>query len=658
MAGVATKKRGGDEAVQLTFPTVFEYTAAAEGLPQMMMGMTPGHQRDIPAASLDDLQEAYHEQKRVDAARMAMAKVQSTKNAELYYLSSPHGYKVPKPVLSQRRFANPSNGAAGLGGDLYTARRDPEGLVGGVLRTKVAQKWGATQLQNRVTQLDAINEAKAAFETGVAMDQSPVPLPVQREVEQGLPSKEVSLMVELNTYRQALLDALASGELNRFALTDFARFLSLFFRIAPTAHREELEDIKDGADSMGELMTGVREQAAEGFDTGRRGVHEPEIADFVGGVGQLVKKVIDYVNQMLAAVDRQPRERLALSKALVRSLGFTKQLTRVERQGVTPAPMNVAEAARRPGRDDDGDDDEDGGDHFTRPRPTREDDAEEEQRRGESAALTGRFNRDTRQVFGARQGAYLGEALTEADLPDSVQTNAFRRARPAEMSVRAATRESEAPAFSDVSSSGVSRRPRRRRPAAAAAAAAAADSSGYSSTERLFRRGMAEADRIAQQINARVAQRQLAPYVREDYAEYAEPAAAAAAAPSSGSERVAFSPRRRGVSAASAAAAAPAPAPAPAPATAEKAWNQRSAAQKARVLYQLNQEGRRYEELPAILGITRNIARKTWDNAIAKKPRQYVVKPKEGRGKMTPAQHAAKKLGKRVVGKGKKKTLD
>lgn len=448
MAAVATKKPGGDEAVQLTFPTVFEYTAATEGLPMMMYGMMPPV-RHIPAASLDDVQEAYHEQKMLDAHRMVMAKVQSKKSSENYYLKSHQGYIVPPPVLGQRKFANPSFGAAGVGGDLYSARRTApaaapfmcsgNGLHGGVLRTQEGQKWGATRLQDRVAQLNTIEAAQAAFENGQAVSSMETPT----AVEQGLPSREVNLLVEFNTYRQSLVDALVSGSLDRFALTDFARMLSILFRVAPGANREELEDMKSGSDTMLQLMDGVAEQAREGYDIGRRGSSAPQIRRFIANVGSLVEKTAAYVNGMLGGVDLQYKERIALSKNLVRSLGFTRLLNTLEYR--TPPPAAAAAAADAPGDDDDEDDDE-GGDHFTREAPTRED--SEAPPRGAYQS----FSRDQRNVFGSRSGAYDGEALA-GDMPTSTAQNTARRPQSNQMSTAVFSQTPVRPVFSDIGAS-------------------------------------------------------------------------------------------------------------------------------------------------------------------------------------------------------------
>ena len=170
IGAIATKKPGGDEAVQLTFPSMYESRYSAYNYaPRYAQSMSPSYlsqQTELPAG--DDLQSGYHQIKRQDANRMANSKVTSTLMSQQRALSSAHGYYgMPKPSLSQRRFANPSNGDYGQA----STRRDnveapfhfAEGLEGGVLRTSVGQEYGRKLMLDRIKQYDAINNAKSQF---------------------------------------------------------------------------------------------------------------------------------------------------------------------------------------------------------------------------------------------------------------------------------------------------------------------------------------------------------------------------------------------------------------------------------------------------------------------------------------------------------------
>jgi hypothetical protein len=481
MAAVVTKKPGGDNAVQMTFPTVFEYTYAAEGLPLLFGGaLTRSQSRaveqarqmqmmeqnvaQIPAASIDDLQEAYHEQKRIDATRMANAKVASTRTSERLMLTGHQNYHLPKPVLTQRRFANPSNGAGGLGGDLYSARNDRlTSLYGGVLRTKEAQQWGRNQLQNRVAQLDAIDQASAEFQMSNVAELSEAPI----AVEQGLPSAKVNLFVEFNLLRQALLDALLSGAIDRFTLTDYARMLAILFRLAPSANREELEDMKEGADSMASLMQGVRDQAAEGYDAERRGIISAP--KYLSGIETLVDKTSKYVNEMLRNVSLSPKERVALSRNLVRDLGFGKQLTALEDK-VYQTALRDARGERK--TDDNVDDDDDGGDHFTPESQTVEDTARREQVANTSVYnMSGQFSKSTQDTFAKRSGAYGDKPYSAEDLPSSSAQNTGRRGNIEKARMPVLAPSVPEPAFADIGQ-------RRRVAPAATATQVVADGEG------------------------------------------------------------------------------------------------------------------------------------------------------------------------------------
>ena len=183
MAAVTTKKPGADIGVELTFPAVFQEVYADSGESMRYAPTFP--LAPPPFREAQDLQGAYHEQKRRDAHHMVMAGVGATKAAEARMLASHANYfGMPKPVLSQRVFANPSLG--NQPGAIDSARRTMPGstapfhcisaasasggasacgscyesqLTGGVLRTLQGQEWAAKKLQARVKQLDAIDSA-------------------------------------------------------------------------------------------------------------------------------------------------------------------------------------------------------------------------------------------------------------------------------------------------------------------------------------------------------------------------------------------------------------------------------------------------------------------------------------------------------------------
>jgi len=103
MSAVNTKKPDGDLAQQLQFPTVFEYSVKP----------TYGYISDPISGTLpiagDDLQAQYHQQKNAEAVRSVMNGLHNNKMADYRFTHAAHGYfGMPKAVLSQRIYANPS----------------------------------------------------------------------------------------------------------------------------------------------------------------------------------------------------------------------------------------------------------------------------------------------------------------------------------------------------------------------------------------------------------------------------------------------------------------------------------------------------------------------------------------------------------------------
>lgn len=263
MAGVATKKAGSDAELQLSFPTVFAEAYAKAGLPTNYFGSAPREALD--EVSGDDLLARIHRMKREEAYKMVRAGVEATKNAVNRYLVSYNGYyNLPKPVLSQRVYANPSMGSAGLGGDLFPARRTApdskapfhcvgSGVSGGVLRTMEGQKYGQMLLQKRIDQLNKIDELK---NSGLAV----ASLPVQSGFET---AKEVGPadLVKLSALLSQLVDGLAAGnirEINRFALTDLSEMMTLIFHLMPNLNREQIENVMEALDDAEELSRAIQ----------------------------------------------------------------------------------------------------------------------------------------------------------------------------------------------------------------------------------------------------------------------------------------------------------------------------------------------------------------------------------------------------------------
>jgi hypothetical protein len=382
MSAYGTKKAGGDEAVQLTFPAVFSEAVARR--PLRYAGAPTRRAAPLPAG--DDEMARYHEQKRADAHRRVLNAVKDTKAAIRRYLVSPHGYyDLPPPERSQRVFANPSNGAGGIGGDIYSARCDTErapfrcsggGMVGGVLRTAEGQQYGRQLLRNRLRQLDAIDVAAAVDKEKTAAEGLPVPV----AVEAGIPDVEgVARRLELSGLLGQISDAFATGTAAQLTAKDVNEFLQKLITFATVGNRQELEELIADVEATVQAAEGAEEEATA------RGRTERQIAF----ITRIVNKMIaarNYLVEMYANANRPLNERKKVSISAVRDAQLTALAPTEERRRLMPTAVGP----------------------FTPLARAREDD--------EAAARpAGRFARDNRDRFGAIAGAFAGEGEPDGE---------------------------------------------------------------------------------------------------------------------------------------------------------------------------------------------------------------------------------------------------
>lgn len=447
MAAVTTKKPGADIGVELTFPAVFQetYADSGEGLQYVDGGMAPAQ----PFREGDDLQDAYHEQKRKDAHHMVMAAVQSKGLAQARMLSSHMNYYgMPKPVLSQRVFANPSLG--NLSGAIDSARRTMpdsvapfhcttkgiagagdcyDSLRGGVLRTLKGQEWAAQKLQERVKQLDAIDAAQAmdSLDTGLGVSYTE---PGEEEGELPIRS-QLDLAAAFGDLQNAMM-AGNFASIMRYSLVDLGKLTRMLARWSITATADEFREALENLDAILESIV------ARAADEQELILEDPDPAevpqlDFVR-VAQLIAPRIqalrNYVKGMYDSVNLSATDRKTLSRSLLRSTGLTRlSLNRFE--GPQAEVMKAVEDYLAKQRAWQGEQEE----------LIQEAEGPAEARvaadflvrqgqlpRARAAAAVDRFDRDQRQQFGARQGAYLGEALPEP--AGAAQVNPMRRRMP------------------------------------------------------------------------------------------------------------------------------------------------------------------------------------------------------------------------------------
>jgi hypothetical protein len=367
MSAVATKKIGADLDQQLSFPAMFEEAYAELRLPTKFYPTAPLGEADLPAGT--DLQSQWHEQKRLDAHRSAMNGVRDTKRATARALVSHAGYfGMPKAVLGQRIFANPSLGSGQA--DIYAARRtapDSEeapfhcvgGLSGGVLRSKEGQEFGKKLLADRLRQLNAIDVAKQEQMMGVPMGTiaeppfAPAPGLVEAE------SPEMIKLAGLLTNLQNAVSGYGTG-VSKLDISDYTELVSLIVRLAPRMSREVLEDLMAQLDVTVEALEGYEEDEEDsGVFLNYLRDNLPKLRRYVAGMLRGVNapsvEVIDEAGKtkssLVPAVETMSgKEKEALSRNLVRSLALTKKPAEklLQRKTIEPGPEVAALAQQQP----------------------------------------------------------------------------------------------------------------------------------------------------------------------------------------------------------------------------------------------------------------------------------------------------------------------
>jgi hypothetical protein len=360
---------------------------------------------------------------------------------------------MPKAVLGQRKFANPSNGNQA---DIYNNRNvsfempptvwssyRPEGLSGGVLYTAEAQKWGRQKLRERIPQLDAINAEREAFVNG---------LPVQGTVGQtepeGIEGSKVKL--ELVATLRAILSSVSAGKADAIAWGDTLKFMRLFFRYTPSASEDELREFLDYFDEIETELLGLQEVGDDGRDADE--LFNNRIAPNVDIMLEDFQKLREYLKKMMEmpiqttevkkradgsqyVVDTQGtqnmttktlKERKALSANLIKSIGFTtlKKGHTVEQQARMVRDVERGDRirdARAPPRGDGGDDDDsspDFSDRWLGSVASSVPSATSSERRPFSAVADAMrryygsvgFDPNPRENIGRRNGSFFGES--------------------------------------------------------------------------------------------------------------------------------------------------------------------------------------------------------------------------------------------------------
>lgn len=425
MSAVLTKKPGGDYATQLTFPAVFAAQAKASNLASQFYPDAQSRPMVIPRGS--GLQEDYHEQKRLDANRRCLNGVKDNASSMARYLGSHANYIVPKPVLGQRKYANPSNGNQA---DVYSSRpiQWNQSMSGGVMRTEEGQKWVLGKLKERIPQLDAIKAAKEAFVMGV---------PVGAMGAESIGISDITTKVELYGLLSRVESDVEQGVVNNKTVEKSQSLLKLMFGFIPYADIREVEEVMESVEYIKKSLDGIAEEGEEGVaQQSKAGEVIMRNASFLSG---LYDKMRQYLVRMNGVLNRPRKEREKASSVFIKSLGFS-ELEKKEVSARVRREVAAAEAAN-PNADPDGeeaeaaavvddskyddDDDDEDEDGPSGPYATSSSLSSFGPASSSSSSAYGpitpprsprggpQFDEDNRQSDAFSQGAFLGEAAAE-----------------------------------------------------------------------------------------------------------------------------------------------------------------------------------------------------------------------------------------------------
>jgi hypothetical protein len=289
--------------------------------------------------------------------------------------------------------------------------------------------------------LDAIDAADATFTHTTAIAPMSAEYPVKAQME---------LNTLLDSIRAQITQGTTAGV--RFFIDDFSKLARALARFSVVADREQLEDALRIVDSVAEES--MARSAAEEFIPAR------DVADV--DIRFIYREIVlprimalrRYFAGMYEGVDRSPVERKALSSNLLKSSGLTRLYTPGQEtldalRGAVPAGRARALARERQRMEGEF------GRARIRPefarvaRPREEDEADEV-----GAGGRRRFDRDQRQVFGDRAGAFFGEAAPADEWEAEGRgrgrgraSNPMRHDRSNRMSGAVAMREAPVPVF-------------------------------------------------------------------------------------------------------------------------------------------------------------------------------------------------------------------
>ena len=427
MSAVASMKPGGQHAVQQTFPYVFQQDFQA-GTSYFPSGVAAPMNLMIG----ETFQTEYHKQKHAEAVQSVYNGLHNDRSKEQKLLTGTANYHLPRPVLGQRVFANPSLGA----GSDSSARRDGTtapwtmvqnmvptiqtvadttrefhgaGMYGGVMKTKEGFDYYTNNLRARIEQLNSMN----SLATGMPVPRGATTRPVSDSKQQGSMDK-----IEFFLLFQVLEDSVTEGDLSKFTFDSLKNMMAFLFAFAPTAEKEDFQDMIRSISSIRlSLEQGIAETAGE--------ENIFENVPYAETLTVYMEGMDEYVSQMFANMNLSERDRRTLSNSLIKTLGFTRLQKMSDSRQALAALRKNNERVNQVAEDADEEEGGDGGDgNFDRPAEAREDEDQAGVPRQPFAGNGGDPNRNAwgaERAPGAAEQEYAYFGAEGADAPQMVE---------------------------------------------------------------------------------------------------------------------------------------------------------------------------------------------------------------------------------------------
>ena len=357
MAAIVTAKKGFAQAVQNTFPDVAAAVRVeTQGHPYGYGNRARMAIAELPAAN--GMQQDYHSEKKRWADRNAMNWVHNNARTRWLMNHNTFGYTQPKPVLSQRIFANPSLGNTS---DIYSARHDigargagpmdtPVQYRGGILRTAEGQEYYQKLMKARSDQLNLIQSgvpqaADAPLNPNSTYDPNPLGPVIDEQGDKDKIALKDALEVIFVFFETNRDISLITSERLQDILSNINSARDQLFSLAVTFDKYDFNDILEYLETLvglADSMLNSRSDPNPGkFDAvEERLLHTLEI-------------MLEYTEGMFGFVNSPLAVKQAKSANLIRSLGISgfKPILHREQtgdEGVAPADTAPAAAPAVP----------------------------------------------------------------------------------------------------------------------------------------------------------------------------------------------------------------------------------------------------------------------------------------------------------------------